>query len=172
LISIAKTRILEDASLASVSDRQLAQTAIQFLPKNHAYTRSLLRALRTDSVLTRARCKAEGIIAKDDKFEGCDQREDHLHLFKSCGFYERNRPSSFFHDTTWCTGIYPEGELITNWRQEVVSRPVLPMDDFQAFVPESPIFVDGSCFHHSWAPMRSAAAQLFQSVAAQKLISY
>jgi len=26
--------------------------------------------------------------------------------------------------------FFPEGELITKWRQEVVSRPVLPMDDF------------------------------------------
>ena len=59
-IDIAKTRILEDASLASFSDRQLARDAIQFLPKNHAYTKSLLRALRTGSVLTRARCKAAG----------------------------------------------------------------------------------------------------------------
>ena len=166
-IDIAKTRILEDASLASFSDRQLAQDAIQFLPKNHAYTKSLLRALRTGSVLTRARCKAAGITT-DDKCEGCDQREDHLHLFKSCGLYERNRPSSFFHDTTWCTGIFPEGELITQWRQEVVSRPVLPMDDFQAFVPESPIFVDGSCFHHSWAPMRSAAAAVVSKCGCSK----
>ena len=166
-IDIAKTRILEDASLASFSDRQLAQNAIQFLPKNHAYTKSLLRALRTGSVLTRARCKAAGITT-DDKCEGCDQREDHLHLFKSCGLYERNRPSSFFHDTTWCTGIFPEGELITQWRQEVVSRPVLPMEDFQAFEPESPIFVDGSCFHHSWAPMRSAAAAVVSKCGCSK----
>ena len=90
------------------------------------------------------------------------------HLFKSRGLYERNRPSSFFHDTTWCTGIFPEGELITQWRQEVVSRPVLPMDDFQAFVPESPIFVDGSCFHHSWAPMRSAAAAVVSKCGCSK----
>ena len=166
-IDIAKTRILEDASLASFSDRQLAQDAIQFLPKNHAYTKSLLRALRTGSVLTRARCKAAGITT-DDKCEGCDQREDHLHLFKSCGLYERHRPSSFFHDTTWCTGIFPEGELITQWRQEVVSRPVLPMEDFQAFEPESPIFVDGSCFHHSWAPMRSAAAAVVSKCGCSK----
>ena len=166
-IDIAKTRILEDASLASFSDRQLAQNAIQFLPKNHAYTKSLLRALRTGSVLTRARCKAAGITT-DDKCEGCDQREDHLHLFKSCGLYERNRPSSFFHDTTWCTGIFPEGELITQWRQEVVSRPVLPMEDFQAFEPESPIFVDGSCFHHSWAPLRSAAAAVVSKCGCSK----
>ena len=166
-IDIAKTRILEDASLASFSDRQLAQDAIQFLPKNHAYTKSLLRALRTGSVLTRARCKAAGITT-DDKCEGCDQREDHLHLFKSCGLYERNRPSSFFHDTTWCTGIFPEGELITQWRQEVVSRPVLPMEDFQAFEPESLIFVDGSCFHHSWAPMRSAAAAVVSKCGCSK----
>ena len=61
-IDIAKTRILEDASLASVSDRQPAQNAIRILPKSHAYTKSPLRALRTGSVLTRARCKAAWII--------------------------------------------------------------------------------------------------------------
>ena len=55
------------------------------------------------------------------------KREDHLHLFKSCGFYGRNRPSSFFHDKTWCTGIFSEVELITHWRQqEVASRSFFP----------------------------------------------
>ena len=118
-------------------------------------------------MLTRARCKAAGITT-DDKCEGCDQREDHLHLFKVCGFYDTNRPSSIFHDTTWCTGIFPESELVTEWRQEVASRSSLPLDDFQAFVPESPIFVDGSCFHHSWAPLRSAAAAVVSKCGCSK----
>ena len=42
------------------------------------------------------------------------------------------------------------------------------MDDFQAFVPESLIFVDGSCFHHSWAPMRSAAAAVVSKCGCSK----
>lgn len=58
--------------------------------------------------------------------------------------------------------------FFTKWRQEVISRPVLPMDDFQVFVPESPIFVDGSCFHHSWAPLRSAAAAVVSKCGCSK----
>ena len=42
------------------------------------------------------------------------------------------------------------------------------MDDFQAFVPESPIFVEGSCFHHSWAPLRSAAAAVVSKCGCSK----
>ena len=84
-------------------------------------------------------------------------------------YYDTNRPSSIFHDTTWCTGIFPESELVTEWRQEVASRSSLPLDDFQAFVPESPIFVDGSCFHHSWAPSRSAAAAVVSKCGCSKV---
>ena len=87
--------------------------------------RSLYRRLwKTGSVLTWAQCKAAGITT-DDKCEGCDQKRRPPSCIQIVWFLQKE--SAFKFHKTWCTGIFSEGQLITQRRQqEVASRSFFP----------------------------------------------
>ena len=90
------------------------------------------------------RCKAAGLTESDCCF-ACNEREDHLHLFKSCSFYGSTRPIGHFHDSTWCTAIFPRSPIFDDWVREQNVLPVLPSQWFLVSTSE-PVFIDGSAF--------------------------
>ena len=160
-IDIFLTRFLHDSSFSTREDMEFLQPFLPDFPKDIQRVRAILQKLWSGQVYSAVRCKAAGLTESDCCF-ACNEREDHLHLFKSCSFYGSTRPIGDFHDSTWCTGIFPRSPIFDDWVREQNVLPVLPSQWFSVSTSE-PVFIDGSAFANKWQPLRTAASAFWSN---------